>query len=107
MSRRLPAQAYQVLALLALRGARGPLSKGELAWQIRANHPMATRVLQALVQARHVDVAPQDDGSYRITITAGGSEALRALEPGLRALFWPAVERHFRYGKWPPWLGRP
>lgn len=105
--RRLAAPAYRLLVLLALRHAGGPLSKGELAWQVRANHPTITRVLGALHGDGLVRVEGRGDGSYAIHATQRGLEFLARHQGALAGLFGAPVEAHFRYGRRPPWLPAP
>jgi DNA-binding IclR family transcriptional regulator len=102
--RRLPAAAYRLLVLLALRHAARPLSKGELAWQVRANHPTITRILALLVDEGLVDLAARDDGGYAITLTPDGGRFAEAHMASLPALFSAPLAEHFRYGARPAWL---
>ena len=102
--KRLPAQAYRLLVLLALRHARGPLTKGELAWQVRANHPMITKVLAEGQRLGLVGLRQNGDGSYAVALTPEGSAAAGEQAPSL-ALFRKELEEHFRFGKRPEWLG--
>lgn len=103
-ARRLPSQAYRLLVLLALRHAAVPLSKGELAWQVRANHPTISRVLAAMAEEGLVAAERRADGAYAITLTADGGRFVEAHGPSLPALFAAPLAEHFRYGVRPAWL---
>lgn len=102
--RRLSGAAYRLLVLLALRYAQAPLSKGELAWQVRANHPTITRVLNDLRDDDLIQVDAQPDGSFAIAATPRGLSLLERNAPALPDLFGAPVEEHFRYGPRPAWL---
>jgi len=104
--RRLAGPAYRLLVLFALRHAGGPLSKGELAWQVRANHPTITRVLKDLHDGRLVRVEPRGDGGYAILATQEGLRFAEQHARTLQDLFAPQVAEHFRYGPRPAWLPR-
>ena len=102
--KRVPAEAYRFLAL-AFLGSRGDAgaTKGDLAWETRANHAMATRVLAELSRAGHVAIDGSASG-YRIRVTPAGRSFLDAhLEYG-RVTFSGTLEAHFRFGRRPTWL---
>lgn len=102
MRKRLPADGYAYLALLALRH-HGELTKGTLAWEIRANHPMVTKVLRLLREAGLVEVRPRGDGAFAIRAGPGLAEHLARHGPTLQRLFAAAIADHLRYGRRPAW----
>lgn len=99
---RLPADGYAYLALLALRH-HGVLTKGTLAWEIRANHPMVTKVLRGLADAGLVEVRPRGDGAFAIAALPGLADHLAQHGPTLERLFAQAIADHLRYGRRPAW----
>lgn len=100
----LPSEAYRFLVLSALAHRRGGYaSKGELAWETRANHYMITRVLRELSTEGLIRVSPAGSGAYDIAITREG-EALHArTREALATVFAARLAEHFRYGSAPPW----
>lgn len=100
----LPAEAYRFLALAALAHRRGAgMSKGDLAWEIRANHYMATRVLRELVAQGLARVDAGEGGGYSIAATDAGAKLLDANRAYFLATFGAALAEHFRYGRAPAW----
>lgn len=100
-----PAEAYRYMALLALHHRRGrPATKGELARELRANHYMLTRVLQALVDDGLARVDAARDGAHAVTLTDAGTRYLAEHGASLGQLFADAVATHYRYGRVPAWL---
>ncbi len=103
--RYLPAEAYRFLVLAALDHRRGaPLSKGQIAWETRANHYMVTRVLADLDANGHVEVTEAPDGAYQIHATEAGRRFLHENAAYARSAFAERVAMHFRYGRAPAWL---
>lgn len=99
----LPAEAYRFLALAALAHADGPLTKGALAWETRANHYMATRVLRELDEEKLVEAKRRDDGGFDVVITSQGRAFFEEHAPHARRAFRATLVEHFRYGRPPVW----
>lgn len=102
--RYVPAEAYRfmVLAALAHRAPR-PASKGDLAWETRANHYMLTRVLAELVSTGDIVVA-SGPAQHRITLTDHGHEFLARHRTYFARTFGQHLAAHFRYGAPPAWV---
>lgn len=103
----LPAEAYRFLVLAALAWRRGqPASKGELAWETRANHYMMTRVLRELAADGLVRAERAPEG-WALALTQEG-EAFHARHRAyFEATFTRQLAEHYRYGRPPPWAPRP
>jgi predicted transcriptional regulator len=101
--RYLPGEAYRFLVLAALEHRRGvPATKGEIAWETRANHYMLTRVLRELRDAGHLAIEQAGDG-YAIRLTPEGQRFLDDHRAYAAATFRAALAEHFRYGAPPAW----
>lgn len=101
----LPAEGYRFLALVMLRhrGARGA-SKGELAWETRANHYMATRLLRELAEEGLIMVEGGSEEGFRLRISREGERFLSENGAyGVRT-FRDALREHFRVGRGPEWV---
>lgn len=106
MSRKyVPAEAYRFLALVALESRRGaPASKGELAWETRANHYMITRVLRELAAEGFVRVDAAAAGGYEVRLTESGADHAAKGREYARRTFRALLSEHFRYGRAPAWV---
>lgn len=100
----LPAEGYRLLVLLLLRarGGRGA-SKGEVVWETRANHYMATRVLRELDEHGFIWIDGSATSGYVVRLTAPGQEFLESSLDYGRRTFGEVLRDHFRFGRVPDW----
>jgi DNA-binding IclR family transcriptional regulator len=103
----LPAEGYRFLALLMLeaRGERGA-SKGELAWETRSNHYMATRLLRELDAEGLARVDGSSKDGFTIRITPAGAGFVARHKEYAAQTFAPMLRQHFLYGRIPDWARR-
>ncbi|MGQ0534954.1 MAG: hypothetical protein ACT4PT_02655 [Methanobacteriota archaeon] len=101
--RYVPAEGYRYMVLAALDARTTPMSKGDLSWEVRANHYMLTRVLTELSGADHVRITPVEGGGYAVSVTDAGRAFLAANRPYFEVTFREALSRHFQYGTAPRW----
>ncbi len=88
-------------AVLAGRG--GSLSKEEVKREIRSNHVMTNKVIDALVKDGLVAVT-QELGRYRIAITRAGVLHIRKYNEFYRRIYQEQIRDHYRYRPPPFWL---
>jgi predicted transcriptional regulator len=81
-------------AILAER--RASLSKEEVKREIRSNHVMTNKVIEALVKDGLVGVA-QEEGRYRISITKAGVLHIRKYNEFYRRVYQEQIRDHYRY----------
>jgi hypothetical protein len=87
---------------LLLPNQRG-MSKEELKREIKSNHFMTDRVIEALQKEGHVTVE-SIEGRYRIRITRGGILHIRHYNEFYRKIYNEQIRDHYRFTKAPFWL---
>ncbi len=79
------------------------ISKEEVKREIKSNHFMTERVLEALVKDAYVTVE-QTDGHYRVRITREGVLHIRKYNEFYRKIYEEQIRDHYRFTKAPFWL---
>jgi hypothetical protein len=79
------------------------ISKEEVKREIRSNHFMTDRVIEALLKDRHVTVE-QIDGRYRIRITREGVLHIRRFNEFYQKVYREQIRDHYRFARPPFWL---
>lgn len=79
------------------------ISKEEVKREIKSNHFMTERVLEALVKGGHVTVEAVD-GHYRVRITKAGVLHIRKYNEFYRKIYQEQIRDHYRFTKPPFWL---
>jgi predicted transcriptional regulator len=87
---------------LLLPNQRG-MSKEELKREIKSNHYMTDRVIEALQKEGHVTVE-SIEGRYRIRITRDGILHIRHYNEFYRKIYNEQIRDHYRFTKAPFWL---
>jgi predicted transcriptional regulator len=87
---------------LLLPNQRG-MSKEELKREIKSNHYMTDRVIDALQKEGHVTVE-SIEGRYRIRITRDGVLHIRRYNEFYRKIYDEQIRDHYRFTKAPFWL---
>jgi len=87
---------------LLLPNQRG-MSKEELKREIKSNHYMTDRVIEALQKEGHVTVE-SIEGRYRIRITMDGTLHIRHYNEFYRKIYNEQIRDHYRFTKAPFWL---
>ena len=107
---RLVAEAGFELYQEGLEGKLAPLlenqqgiSKEEVKREIRSNHFMTDRVIDALVKEGHATVEVSE-GRYRIRITREGVLHIRRYNEFYRKMYQEQIRDHYRFTKAPFWL---
>ena len=88
-------------ALLRDRGSS--LSKEEVKQEIRSNHVMTNKVIEALVKDGLV-VVTEEETRYRISITKAGILHIRKYNEFYRRIYQEQIRDHYRYRPPPFWL---
>ena len=86
-----------------LAETRASLSKEEVKREIRSNHVMTNKVIEALLKDGLVGVA-QEEGRYRISITRAGVLHIRKYNEFYRRIYQEQIRDHYRYRPPPYWL---
>lgn len=79
------------------------ISKEEVKREIRSNHVMTNKVIDALVKDGLVTVT-QEEGRYRIAITKAGVLHIRKYNEFYRRIYQEQIRDHYRYRPPPYWL---
>ena len=79
------------------------LSKEELKREIRSNHVMTNKVVDALVKDGLVAVTTEE-GRYRISITKAGVLHIRKYNEFYRRIYQEQIRDHYRFRPPPYWL---
>ena len=79
-----------------LRDAGSSLSKEEVKQEIRSNHVMTNKVVEALVKDGLVTLT-QEEGRYRIAITKAGVLHIRKYNEFYRRIYQEQIRAHYRY----------
>ncbi len=79
------------------------ISKEEVKREIKSNHFMTERVLEALVKDAYVTVE-QTDGHYRVRITREGVLHIRKYNEFYRKIYEEQIRDQYRFTKAPFWL---
>lgn len=79
------------------------ISKEEVKREIKSNHFMTERVLEALVRDAHVTVE-QVEGHYRVRITKEGVLHIRKYNEFYLKIYQEQIRDHYRFTKPPFWL---
>ncbi len=87
---------------LVLPSQRG-MSKEEVKREIKSNHFMTDRVIEALQKDGHVTVQVVD-GRYRIRITREGVVHIRRYNEFYLKIYQEQIRDHYRFMKAPFWL---
>lgn len=87
---------------LLLTNQRG-MSKEEVKREIKSNHFMTDRVIEALQKDGHVTVEVVDE-RYRIRITRDGVLHIRRYNEFYRKIYNEQIRDHYRFTKAPFWL---
>jgi predicted transcriptional regulator len=82
---------------------RASLSKEEVKREIRSNHVMTNKVIEALVKDGLVGVA-LEEGRYRVSITKAGVLHIRKYNEFYRRIYQEQIRDHYRYRPAPFWL---
>ena len=88
-------------AILAGRGSS--VSKEEVKREIRSNHVMTNKVIEALVKDG-LAVVTQEEGRYRIAITKAGVLHIRKYNEFYRRIYQEQIRDHYRFRPPPYWL---
>ncbi len=85
--------------------AMGPasISKEEVKREIRSNHVMTNKVIDALVKDGLV-VVQSEEGRYRISITKAGVLHIRKYNEFFRRIYREQIRDHYRFRPPPYWL---
>ena len=79
-----------------LRDMGSSLSKEEVKREIRSNHVMTNKVVEALVKDGLVTLT-QEEGRYRIAITKAGVLHIRKYNEFYRRIYQEQIRDHYRY----------
>ncbi|HYM40554.1 MAG TPA: hypothetical protein VEY12_10530 [Thermoplasmata archaeon] len=79
------------------------ISKEQVKREIKSNHFMTERVLEALVKEGHVTVE-EAEGHYRVKITKAGVVHIRKYNEFYRKIYEEQIRDHYRFTKAPFWL---
>lgn len=79
------------------------ISKEEVKREIKSNHFMTERVLEALLKDRLVTVEARE-GHYRVRITRDGVLHIRKYNEFYRKIYQEQIRDHYRFTKPPFWL---
>ena len=79
------------------------LSKEEVKREIKSNHFMTDRVIEALQKDGHVTVEVVDE-RYRIRITRDGVLHIRRYNEFYRKIYTEQIRDHYRFTQAPFWL---
>lgn len=79
------------------------VSKEEVKREIKSNHFMTERVLEALLKGAYVTVE-QVEGHYRVRITNEGVLHIRRYNEFYRKIYQEQIRDHYRFTKAPFWL---
>ncbi len=79
------------------------ISKEEVKREIKSNHFMTERVLEALLKDAYVTVE-QTEGHYRVRITKEGVLHIRKYNEFYRKIYQEQIRDHYRFTKAPFWL---
>jgi len=85
-----------------LPGQKG-ISKEEVKREVKSNHFMTDRVIEALLKDGHVTVQ-EVEGRYRIRITHAGVLHIRRYNEFYRKIYNEQIRDHYRFTKAPFWL---
>ena len=86
-----------------LADRKASLSKEEVKREIRSNHVMTNKVIEALVKDGLVAVT-ESEGRYRISITTAGILHIRKYNEFYRRIYQEQIRDHYRFTKAPFWL---
>jgi hypothetical protein len=79
------------------------MSKEEVKREIKSNHFMTDRVIEALLKDGHVTVEVVE-GRYRIRTTRAGVLHIRRFNEFYRRIYTEQIRDHYRFTKAPFWL---
>ena len=79
------------------------MSKEEIKREIKSNHFMTDRVIEALQKDGHVTVEAVE-GRYRIRITRDGVRHIRHYNEFYRKIYNEQIRDHYRFTRAPFWL---
>jgi len=88
----------------AILEKRSPgVPKVEISYELRANHHMTNRVLDALEQDGLVDI-DKEEREYRVRITKKGVLHLRRFNSFYSVIFKRYILDHYKYSSLPSWF---
>ncbi len=79
------------------------ISKEQVKHEIKSNHFMTERVLEALLKDAYVTVE-EAEGHYRVRITKEGVLHIRRYNEFYRKIYQEQIRDHYRFTKAPFWL---
>ncbi len=80
-----------------------PLSKEEIKHEIRSNHYMTEKVIQALEEDGFISIT-KEAGRYRISITGKGIIHVRKFNEFYREIYREQIRDHYRFRNMPYWF---
>ncbi len=80
-----------------------PLSKEDIKHEIRSNHYMTEKVIQALLEDGFIKME-KVDGRYKIFITREGVLHARKFNEFYKELYREQIKDHYRFRKMPYWF---
>ena len=80
-----------------------PLSKEDIKHEIRSNHYMTEKVINALLEDGLIRIE-KEDGRYRIYITREGVLHARKFNEFYKELYREQIKDHYRFRKMPYWF---
>jgi len=80
-----------------------PLSKEELKHEIKSNHYMTEKVIEALLADDLIRIE-KEDGRYRIFITKNGILHVRKFNDFYKELYREQIKDHYRFRQMPYWF---
>ncbi|MCK4757029.1 MAG: hypothetical protein KAS67_01110 [Thermoplasmata archaeon] len=80
-----------------------PLSKEDIKHEIRSNHYMTEKVIQALLEDGLIRME-KVEGRYRIFITKEGVLHVRKFNEFYKELYREQIKDHYRFRKMPYWF---
>ncbi len=89
--------------LAAILPQQRGVSKEEVKREIKSNHFMTERVLEALLKEAYVTVE-MTEGHYRVRITKEGVMHIRKYNEFYRRIYQEQIRDHYRFTKAPFWL---
>lgn len=86
-----------------LRTRDSSVSKEEIKHEIRSNHFMTNKVLEDLLADGFITMA-QEEGRYRIRITAAGILHIRKYNEFYKKIYEEQIRDHYKYSGLPYWF---
>ena len=80
-----------------------PLSKEEIKHEIKSNHYMTEKVIEALLADGHIRM-DKEEGRYKIFITKEGVLHVRKFNEFYKELYREQIKDHYRFRQMPYWF---